>query len=117
MERLAFNKLEEILLGLEGGKVLIDIPPEISKELIYLQFKQESYENLFRTALISESDIVNDFILKDFLETYSNTTIEYKTLVNSTLINLTGPDGYGLICSLRLRWNFNLQLNILEIFK
>lgn len=109
--KLAQENYEVIKKRLEeGNRVNIALDEQETASLEYIQFKEESYNNLFTSYINRTREEADKFNLQKFLDIYTANRLEMRTLLDMFLENYLGEELYKFVLDNNKRYGFNQDL-------
>jgi hypothetical protein len=117
MEKIKSKKMLEELQNLKvGEKIFIPFNKDISNTIQLLSFQCQSYESLFKSYINSTCEEANAMNVDEFLKRYTELFTQME-LYKQNILKVCLEDGFKYFMTNRFNYNFNYQLNLLEIFK
>lgn len=118
-EKISTNTILENVEKLgKGDKVIVKLVDneDIKKYQLY-QFKIESLNNLFKMYVEENNEITNEANVKDFLEYYTTTHMNWRKTRDRIFLSTFGEDLLKKILESRVRINIDWLSNSLVIIK
>ncbi|MFT5873854.1 MAG: hypothetical protein ACI8WT_002806 [Clostridium sp.] len=110
------NILEELKNLQVGQKLFIAISSDISNTIQLLSLKCKSYENLFQSYINNTNEEASAMNVDIFLKKYTEAFTQIELLKERMLKEYLGK-AYQYFISNVFNYDFNYQLNVLEIVK
>jgi hypothetical protein len=118
MEILKAEQLAEAIATLDNEqRLFISVSEDVSKKMQLIFLKHRAYESLFRTCLVDNPDVSNEFNLNQFLQEYAAAYMEMNDLINTTMLQYVGRDNFELINKLGIRYDINWGIDKIIIYR